>query len=77
MVTRVIRSARVVAQGLVRHHAMTVRLRFGLEGGGSRTLEGVGREFQVTRERIRQIESRAIGKLRHSARSRELMEGRH
>lgn len=42
-----------------------LRLRFGLDGGGPRTLEEVGKEFNVTRERIRQIESRALTKLRH------------
>jgi RNA polymerase primary sigma factor len=47
-------------------------LRFGLEGGRSRTLEEVGREFQVTRERIRQIESKALRKLRHPSRSTQL-----
>jgi RNA polymerase primary sigma factor len=47
-------------------------LRFGLEDGRSRTLEEVGREFNVTRERIRQIEAKAIRKLRHPSRSRRL-----
>ena len=47
-------------------------LRFGLEGGGSRTLDQVGTEFKVTRERIRQIEAKAIRKLRHPSRSRRL-----
>ena len=49
-----------------------VRLRFGLEDGQSRTLEEVGREFGVTRERIRQIESKTLAKLRHPHRSQKL-----
>jgi len=47
-------------------------LRFGLEDGRSRTLEEVGREFDVTRERIRQIEAKALRKLRHPSRSKKL-----
>ena len=47
-------------------------LRFGLQDGRSRTLEEVGHEFNVTRERIRQIEAKAIRKLRHPSRSRKL-----
>ena len=49
-----------------------LQLRFGLEDGRSRTLEEVGREFSVTRERIRQIEAKALRKLRHPSRSRKL-----
>jgi len=49
-----------------------LQLRFGLEDGRSRTLEEVGKEFQVTRERIRQIEAKALRKLRHPTRSRKL-----
>ncbi|MFC1980900.1 RNA polymerase sigma factor RpoD [Chloroflexota bacterium] len=49
-----------------------LQLRFGLEDGRSRTLEEVGREFHVTRERIRQIEAKALRKLRHPSRSRKL-----
>jgi len=49
-----------------------LKLRFGLEDGRSRTLEEVGREFNVTRERIRQIEAKALRKLRHPTRSRKL-----
>ncbi|MGC8482076.1 MAG: RNA polymerase sigma factor RpoD [Thermodesulfobium sp.] len=49
-----------------------VRLRFGLVDGHSRTLEEVGKEFSVTRERIRQIEAKALRKLRHPSRSRKL-----
>ena len=47
-------------------------LRFGLEDGRGRTLEEVGLEFKVTRERIRQIEAKALRKLRHPSRSRKL-----
>ena len=49
-----------------------LRLRFGLDDGRTRTLEEVGREFNVTRERIRQIEAKALRKLRHPSRSRKL-----
>jgi len=51
-----------------------IELRFGLEDGISRTLEEVGREFHVTRERIRQIEAKALRRLRHPSRSRKLRE---
>ena len=49
-----------------------VRLRFGLDDGQARTLEEVGKEFGVTRERIRQIESKTMSKLRHPSRSQVL-----
>ena len=49
-----------------------LQLRFGLEDGRARTLEEVGKEFNVTRERIRQIEAKALRKLRHPSRSRKL-----
>ena len=49
-----------------------LKLRFGLEDGRARTLEEVGKEFNVTRERIRQIEAKALRKLRHPSRSRKL-----
>ena len=49
-----------------------LQLRFGLEDGRSRTLEEVGKEFNVTRERIRQIEAKVLRKLRHPSRSRKL-----
>jgi RNA polymerase primary sigma factor len=51
-----------------------VRLRFGLDGGQAKTLEEVGREFGVTRERIRQIEAKTLAKLRHPQRSQRLRE---
>jgi RNA polymerase primary sigma factor len=51
-----------------------IRLRFGLDDGHPRTLEEVGRAFGLTRERIRQIEARALRKLRHPSRSRKLRE---
>jgi RNA polymerase primary sigma factor len=51
-----------------------VRLRFGLDGGRAKTLEEVGKEFGVTRERIRQIESKTLAKLRHPQRSQRLRE---
>ena len=49
-----------------------LRLRYGLDDGKARTLEEVGKEFNVTRERIRQIEAKALRKLRHPSRSKRL-----
>jgi len=49
-----------------------LQLRFGLEDGRSRTLEEVGKQFNVTRERIRQVEAKALRKLRYPSRSRKL-----
>ena len=57
---------------LTPREAKVLRLRFGLEDGRSRTLEEVGKEFNVTRERIRQIEAKALRKLRHPSRSKKL-----
>ncbi|HEX8729881.1 MAG TPA: RNA polymerase sigma factor RpoD, partial [Ktedonobacterales bacterium] len=57
---------------LTQREQEVLRLRFGLDDGRSRTLEEVGKEFRVTRERIRQIEAKALRKLRHPSRSRRL-----
>ena len=57
---------------LTEREEKVIRLRFGLEDGKSRTLEEVGKMFNVTRERIRQIEAKALRKLRHPSRSRKL-----
>lgn len=57
---------------LTDREAKVLRLRFGLEDGRSRTLEEVGKEFDVTRERIRQIEAKALRKLRHPSRSKKV-----
>ena len=61
-----------VLSTLTPREAKVLKLRFGLEDGRSRTLEEVGKEFNVTRERIRQIEAKALRKLRHPSRSRKL-----
>ncbi len=61
-----------VLQTLTEREQKVLRLRFGLDDGKTRTLEEVGREFNVTRERIRQIEAKALRKLRHPSRSRKL-----
>ncbi len=61
-----------VLNTLTDRESRVLQLRFGLEDGRSRTLEEVGREFGVTRERIRQIEAKALRKLRHPTRSRKL-----
>ena len=61
-----------VMQTLTPREAKVLKLRFGLEDGKARTLEEVGREFKVTRERIRQIEAKALRKLRHPSRSKRL-----
>ena len=61
-----------VLSSLTPRERKVLELRFGLEDGRSRTLEEVGREFNVTRERIRQIEAKALRKLRHPSRSRKL-----
>lgn len=57
---------------LTAREAKVLKLRFGLEDGKARTLEEVGKEFKVTRERIRQIEAKALRKLRHPSRSKKL-----
>ncbi|MBE7027621.1 MAG: RNA polymerase sigma factor RpoD [Ruminococcaceae bacterium] len=61
-----------VLNTLTPREAMVLRLRFGLDDGRQRTLEEVGKEFNVTRERIRQIEAKALRKLRHPSRSKKL-----
>ncbi|MGN1138137.1 MAG: RNA polymerase sigma factor RpoD [Ruminococcus sp.] len=61
-----------VLSTLTPREAKVLKLRFGLEDGKSRTLEEVGQEFAVTRERIRQIEAKALRKLRHPSRSKKL-----
>ena len=61
-----------VLDTLTEREQKVLKLRFGLEDGRSRTLEEVGKEFDVTRERIRQIEAKALRKLRHPSRSKKL-----
>ena len=61
-----------VLETLTEREQKVLRLRFGLDDGRARTLEEVGREFKVTRERIRQIEAKALRKLRHPSRSKKL-----
>ena len=61
-----------VLKTLTPREEKVLRLRFGLDDGRQRTLEEVGHEFDVTRERIRQIEAKALRKLRHPSRSKKL-----
>ena len=61
-----------VLQTLTPREAKVLSMRFGLEGGHPHTLEEVGKYFDVTRERIRQIEAKALRKLRHPSRSKKL-----
>ena len=61
-----------VLETLTARERKVLHLRFGLDDGRARTLEEVGREFHVTRERIRQIEAKALRKLRHPSRSKKL-----
>jgi len=61
-----------VLDTLTNREKRILELRFGIEDGRSRTLEEVGKEFDVTRERIRQIEAKALRKLRHPSRSNKL-----
>lgn len=61
-----------VLNTLTPREAQVLRLRFGLEDGQTRTLEEVGRQFNITRERIRQIEAKALRKIRHPSRSKRL-----
>ncbi|GAC1655923.1 MAG: RNA polymerase sigma factor RpoD [Acidobacteriaceae bacterium] len=69
-----------VLRSLTQREERVIKMRFGLEDGSEHTLEEVGQSFQVTRERIRQIEAKALRKLRHPSRSRKLkafMDGVH
>ena len=61
-----------VLRTLTPREEQVLRLRFGLEDGRQRTLEEVGQQFNITRERIRQIEAKALRKLRHPSRSKKL-----
>jgi RNA polymerase primary sigma factor len=61
-----------VLDSLTLRERKVLQLRFGIVDGRSRTLEEVGREFGVTRERVRQIEAKALRKLRHPSRSKKL-----
>ena len=61
-----------VLHTLTPREEMVLKMRFGLEDGRTRTLEEVGKEFNITRERIRQIEAKALRKLRHPSRSKRL-----
>ena len=63
-----------ILDSLPPREAMVIRLRYGFDDGHPRTLEEVGKEFGVTRERIRQIEAKALRKLRHPSRSKKLRE---
>jgi len=63
-----------ILDGLNPREEMVIRLRYGMDDGHPRTLEEVGKEFGVTRERIRQIEAKALRKLRHPSRSKKLKE---
>src|ERR1051326_3227259 len=75
MINKVVRTSRALVQELGRAPASeerVIKMRFGLEDGTERTLEEVGHVFGVTRERIRQIEAKALRKLRHPKSSRQL-----
>ena len=61
-----------VLRTLTAREEKVIKMRFGLEDGSEHTLEEVGQSFAVTRERIRQIEAKALRKLRHPSRSRKL-----
>ena len=61
-----------VLKSLTPREERVIALRFGLEDGHARTLEELGREFNVTRERVRQIEAKALRKLRHPSRAKRL-----
>ena len=61
-----------VLKSLTPREERVIALRFGLEDGRARTLEELGKEFNVTRERVRQIEAKALRKLRHPSRAKRL-----
>ena len=63
-----------VMESLTEREKRVLILRFGLIDGKTRTLEEVGKEFNVTRERIRQIEAKALRKMRHPSRSKKLID---
>ena len=65
-------ATRGVLEGLTPREAKVLRMRFGIEMNTDHTLEEVGKQFDVTRERIRQIEAKALRKLRHPTRSERL-----
>ena len=67
-----VNDAAIKAKIRIYREQKVLKLRFGLEDGRARTLEEVGKEFDVTRERIRQIEAKALRKLRHPSRSKKL-----
>ena len=67
-----LRKVNEVLETLTPREARVLSLRYGLEDGNPKTLEEVGKEFNVTRERIRQIEAKALRKLRHPSRSKKL-----
>ena len=66
------RNTREVLEGLTPREAKVLRMRFGIDMNTDHTLEEVGKQFDVTRERIRQIEAKALRKLRHPSRSERL-----
>ncbi|NDB15097.1 MAG: sigma-70 family RNA polymerase sigma factor, partial [Betaproteobacteria bacterium] len=66
------RATREVLEGLTPREAKVLRMRFGIDMNTDHTLEEVGKQFDVTRERIRQIEAKALRKLRHPSRSDKL-----
>ena len=66
------RELMTVLKSLTPREERVIALRFGLEDGRARTLEELGREFNVTRERVRQIEAKALRKLRHPSRAKRL-----
>ena len=63
-----------VLETLTPREAEVLRLRFGMRDGSPKTLEEVGKEFNVTRERLRQIEAKALRKLRHPSRSKQIID---